>query len=453
MKEKGAEKGITRRDFLKKAVLSAGVFFLENSAFGGVAGENIGKNRNKEKTSKDKKVSIDDQIIEQEMSKEKVEITPEYQRKIEKILLSVPSNEDISTDFIQKVYRDLIIKLPSYSNIQFVINRSRIEDLQALIEEVQKEFQLDFKNRIEAVVVEDENGVDLWSQDFGELVKVNGKETFIISADLDEEIFRSDSVDRNLKRKKIFLEKLKNQGLEIKQAEFVFEGGNITFDKTEKGNRIFIGYSDIHYTQQNQRNSENKMNNREIAKKISQTFGGAEVVVLGNKPLFETVFHIDQAFIILENKKVIINQCDEPCLEGKMDVGEQLRYYKAQLEKLGYETIVIKNTAEQLKNAYSSTNAIPFVDRNTGAKKVLMPVFPDEIKYESRGKTEISSRDLQDKGELAYRAFVKAGYEPLLVRDYAHIDKGNIHCLSNVLSKNEDLEKDEKKAVPSEKFA
>lgn len=438
------EEGITRRDFLKQAGLLAGSLLLEKSAWagiGGMVGKNSEKSKNNSEAGRAKEINIDDQIIEQESSKEKVEITPEYQRKIEKILLSVPSSEKLSSDFIQKIYHDLIVKLPVYSNIQVIVNKSRIEDFRALVEDVQKKFPLDFKNRMEAVVVEDEDGLDLWSQDFGELVKIDGQETFIIPADLGKGIFSQDSAERGLRRKKVFLKKLKSQDLEIRQTEVIFEGGNVAFDRTEKGNRVFVGYSDIYHNWRNQRDSEKEMGKQEIAKKISKLFGGAEVVVMGNRPLFETVFHIDQAFIVLDNKKVVINQCDELCLDGKVDVGEQLRYYKAQLEKLGYETIVIKNTPDQLKNAYSSTNAVPFVDKNTGVKKVLLPIFPDEIKYESRQKKEISFRDLQDKGEVAYQAFVKAGYEPLLVRDYAHIEKGNTHCLSNVFSKREGLEK------------
>lgn len=156
---------------------------------------------------------------------------------------------------------------------------------------------------------------------------------------------------------------------------------------------------------------------------------------MGDKELINICFHIDQAFVILDGKQAVVNQCASPCFDGTVDVSQQLQYYKRQLEGLGYKIIEIENTPQQLKANYSSTNVIPFVDKNTGQKKVILPIFPDEIKEDAIDNQKLTPRSLLGKGLAAYHAYLKAGYEPVLVRDYIYVDKGNLHCISNVLAK------------------
>lgn len=438
-------KEMNRREFLKGVVGIAGALLTENlvgrnNALAGVMSKPRKKTEEfNEEDLSDQKIDINDQIIEQEISAKKVEITPEYQRNIEKILLAIPTSQEFSPKFIHRIYHDLLIKLPLYSNIQILIKSKQVDNFRKLIKNIQKNFPINLEKRIKMQIIDDGDNLDLWAQDFGELVKIDGEETFIIPADLREDIFLEAAVSRDIRRKKVISEKLKEQGIKIIQADIYFDGGNVTFDRTEKGMRLFVGYADVYYSRHNKATDEEKISPQGFAKKMSRIFGGAEVVVMGNRELIGDCFHIDQAFIILDNKKVVINQCEQRCMDANadVDINEQLKYYKAQLEALGYETIVINNTPEQIRNSFSSTNAIPFVDKISGVKKILVPVFPDEIKSESVKKKEIGLNDLQGKGIGAYMAYIKAGYEPIFVRDHSYIDKGNIHCISNVFAKKE----------------
>lgn len=436
--EEDKDKKEPKKSRLKKALcaITAGLilFGSAESGFAGVGGcvEKSGYNQ------ENSQVSIKNQTIEKETSAtDKVEITPEFQRNMEKVLLSDPP---ASREEIRKIYHDLLLRMPNYSIIQVLIREGREENFKKIIDEIQEQEggSIDLRQRLQIISSNNPGGLDdIWAQDFGEMAKINGKDTFIIPADLEGDAFPKDTLDWYKQRNKIAAEWLQKQGLEIKQADFFFEGGNVTFDKTEKGLRVFVGYSDIFYSQGLKKNGDQKSTPKMIAQKISKCFGGAEVVVMGDKELINTCFHIDQAFVILDGKQAVINQCASPCYDDEgNDVSWQLKYYKKQLEGLGYKIIEIENTSQQLKDSHSSTNVIPFVDKNTGQKKVILPIFSDEIKENTTDKEKIDYHSLQGKGLAAYHAYLKAGYEPILIRDHTYVDKGNTHCISNVLSKN-----------------
>jgi hypothetical protein len=113
------------------------------------------------------------------------------------------------------------------------------------------------------------------------------------------------------------------------------------------------------------------------------------------------------------------------------------RFQQAQLAALGYEISLIEATQNDLENSYSSTNAIPFIDKRTGERKIIYPVFPGETKEDFKNYQSISENDLQGKGLKAFATYKQLGYTPIPVRDFSHIVKGNTHCISNVLAKRE----------------
>lgn len=138
--------------------------------------------------------------------------------------------------------------------------------------------------------------------------------------------------------------------------------------------------------------------------------------------------HLDQAFILLEGKIAIVNRV----LAGEASVeARQLRAYAKQLEQLGYRTLKLSNTAEEIRGYRNSLNAVPFVDRRTGSRKVIFPVFPGEVSPGHEGRLEKSK--LQGKALRAYELFELIGYAPVPVRDFAFVAGGNTHCIINVL--------------------
>jgi hypothetical protein len=74
---------------------------------------------------------------------------------------------------------------------------------------------------------------------------------------------------------------------------------------------------------------------------------------------------------------------------------------------------------------------VPFFDRDAGRKRVLLPVFPGEIREDAR---TVDRAALVGKAALAFDLYRDLGYEPSPLRDVTHALGGNTHCILNVLS-------------------
>lgn len=110
----------------------------------------------------------------------------------------------------------------------------------------------------------------------------------------------------------------------------------------------------------------------------------------------------------------------------------QIEATRSRLKALGYRTVAIDHTQADVESYRVSTNAVPFVDAETGQKKIIFPVFPGEVKGTLQGRLTIA--DLKGKSLAAYRAYEAAGYLPIPIRDFAHLVGGNTHCITNVLN-------------------
>ena len=427
------QKQYTRRGFLKFMGAAAGVLAAKRleAGVGGLAKPEINQ-------SILKKPAIEDQIrIERSEQKKKVEVTPEYDRKLERILLSMPTRNKEKDDelehkkLIYRTFHDLLIKLPAYSQIEIIVNENEADYAKEVLRvlELECEDGVRLLDRVNWHLIKEDTEVDQWAQDFGEAIKTNGRENFLIPMEFDEKKFFPKDVKRNRARKKLLKEYF--SGPDTIQADFYFDGGNVSFDQTPSGLRVFIGYNDIFYTVANYQAKGINISLEEAAKKVSRQFGGAEIIVMGNKEQKDVCYHIDQSFVMLGGGVAAMSQCtDNP----QSPVAKQLRYQKSQLESLGYKIIEIGHSLEELENSYTSVNAIPFIDKITGERKIIFPVFPGEISPDKYNKKVIDEADLQGKASSAFIAYKSAGYMPIPVRDYANINKGNTHCISNVLA-------------------
>ena len=439
-KQEGGE--MSRRSFIKKTMGFIASFTSLKLLSGKKAHADISVATDKKET---KEMSIADQIIipeNKELNRNlNLAVTPEYARQMERLLLTFPSKEEIEEmgfdedGYIEQVYRSLLLKIPEYTEIDALLKEKDIEKVKSLFQ------KLKIKNRINFLPVKNEqNDLEIWAQDVGEIVKVDGEEKFVVSMDLEKDNLSTEA--KNTGRIKDRIAAISEMfGKEhILQADFHYEGGNLTFDETESGGlRVFVGYNTIALTQGNYSAKGEKITEREVAEKISKTFGGAEVVVMGNDVQESPFGHIDQSFTILDDKKAVVNQLSAKNVEASW----QHKYYKKQLEALGYEVITIDNSVKDFANCYASTNAVPFVDKITKEKKIIFPIFPGEI---SKGNEHVvlSKEKLQGKGLEAYRAYEKAGYVPMPVRDtVTHLSHGNTHCITNVLANRIDGKKEE----------
>ena len=207
----------------------------------------------------------------------------------------------------------------------------------------------------------------------------------------------------------------------VVEAPFVFEGGNLAFDR----GLVLVGRNDVSRTIAA---SGETLSRREVLDDVAATFGGIEVIEMGKEPQSPLLQHIDQAFVLLEDRAAVACRLEGGGLEVE---ARQLRYYADQLRDLGYRVSFLDHRASDLTRYRSSVNVVPFFDREAGRRRVLLPVFPGEL---SEGATFVDRRALGGKAAVAYDLYRDLGYEPSPLRDVTHTLGGNTHCIVNVLS-------------------
>jgi hypothetical protein len=207
----------------------------------------------------------------------------------------------------------------------------------------------------------------------------------------------------------------------VVEAPFVFEGGNLAFDR----GLVLMGRNDVSRTIAA---SGETLTRRQVLEGVAATFGGLEVVEMGKEPQSPLLQHIDQAFVLLEDRAAVACRLEGGELETE---ARQLRYCADQLRDLGYRVSFLDHRASDLTRYRSSVNVVPFFDREAGRRRVLLPVFPGEL---SEGATFVDRRALGGKAAVAFDLYRDLGYEPSPLRDVTHTLGGNTHCIVNVLS-------------------
>ncbi|MGE3275225.1 MAG: hypothetical protein AB7O67_08935 [Vicinamibacterales bacterium] len=355
-------------------------------------------------------------------------VRPEYERALKRLYLSVPDEFGVAATpeqraiyltFIQHAYSELIEALPAYTRIDIAVSAAQGAGELARLKAVAGDRPL-----VLHTLDDVKGGLDMWAQDLGERIVVDGQDRFLVPMAVES----GDEYNRELSRSRAEVAR-DVFGDMIVQADFVFEGGNLAFDRVGNRLRVFIGYNDVWLTIENYARLGRTLSVDDVTRIVSSDFGGAEVVVVGKEQQSPRLFHLDQAFILLGDGTAVVNRI----VDGSSRERTQLEATRRQLEGLGYRTLVIDHRQEHVARYQMSTNAVPFVDQQTGEKRIIFPVFPGEVKAGSVGVEQLGEKDLQGKGLAAYRTYAAAGYQPVPIRDYAHVVGGNTHCITNVL--------------------
>jgi hypothetical protein len=365
---------------------------------------------------------------DQPASKLSVEVRPEYERALKRVYLSVPDQYQATREsavdphrhvqFVQYAYAELIAALPSYTMIDVAVsNRQQTALVDSLRTAAQsRPFRLHVIDRLHA-------DLDMWAQDLGEPIRIAGGDGFLVPMAIDEGVPYNGGLSRSRQQvaRRLF------DGRTV-DADFVFEGGNLAFGRAGERTRVFIGYNDVRLTIENYERRGRSLDVDAVAAIVAEDFGGAEVVVVGREQQSPFLFHLDQAFILLGDDLAVVNRIVGPPTREQ----RQLEATRTRLRALGYRTITIDHTQADVEGYRVSTNAVPFVDAETGQKTIIFPVFPGESHGAPQGR--LDRRDLKGKALAAYEAYAAAGYRPIPIRDFAHIVGGNTHCIVNVLN-------------------
>jgi agmatine/peptidylarginine deiminase len=334
----------------------------------------------------------------------KARVRPEYERALERALVCFP-DASRETDpaslarFLQAAFRDLRSALPSYTALHVAARGGETEGAHV------------------HVVGDPSIEIELWAQDVGEPMVIDGRERFLVSRRMPASMGQPAkmSADRKRVAEIVFGED------SVLDAPFVFEGGNLAFDS----GRVMVGTNDISRTLACPGESRNR---RQVLDDIGETFGGVEVIEIGRETQSPLLQHIDQAFVLLDGKNAVACRVDGGGLDAE---SRQLQHYVGQLGELGYRVHYLDHTASDLSGYRSSINVVPFIDRESKRGRILLPVFPGEV----RESAKVADRGaLVGKAARAFDLYRDLGYEPSVVRDVTHPLGGNVHCVLNVLS-------------------
>jgi hypothetical protein len=333
-------------------------------------------------------------------------VRPEYERTLAKALVCFPdasgdTDPETLSRFLEAAYRDLSSVLPSYTRVHVAARRDAGS----------------FPGRSIHLVGDSALEIEIWAQDIGEPVLVDGTERFLVARRMPASMGAASKMSRDRKR----VAEIVFGEASVVEAPFVFEGGNLAFDR----NRVFIGTNDVSRTRAASGDGRSRS---QVLEEVASTFGAAEAFEMGEEPQSPLLQHIDQAFVILEDRAAVVGRLEGGGLEAE---ARQLRHYASQLKDLGYRVSFLDHAASDLSAYRSSINVVPFFDRDAGGKRVLLPVYPGEVREDARS---VDRRTLIGKAARAFDLYRDLGYEPTPVRDVTHSLGGNTHCILNVLS-------------------
>jgi hypothetical protein len=361
-----------------------------------------------------------------------VVVRPEYERTLESVLICIPADtvsfgappahDDLGRAalgrFLDAVFRDLLAALPSYSVVHVVAPVDRRDLGLATLKRAGE-------RRSQLHVVDDPGvEIELWAQDLGEPVLDAGEEKFLVAKRMGASMGAQSkmSIDRKRVAEYVFGEEA------TIEAGFAFESGNLAFDRARGSLRVLVGTNVLSRTVATHRAVGENVSRAAVLAEIAATFGRAEVVEMGRESQRPLLQHIDQAFVLLEGGLAVAARLRSAELE---DEARQLETYAGQLRELGYRVHYLDHGPEDVARYRSSVNIVPFVDKSTGDKRLLYPVFPGEVETKAK---DLTRETLRGKGLRAFDLYRDLGYEPVPVRDVSHSLGGNTHCILNALS-------------------
>jgi len=380
------------------------------------------------------------------------EIIPEYDRAMEKIVISLPTkNSSVPALSLDSHFR-VLQYIPDYTQIMIILPESRIQEVRTKLTKnsIQNKIILHpFKIRtlknghMYLIFAENDKLVDsgpmgnisipkgtVWAQDLFEPAKLsNGKSLLLVSDAY--KMFYSDEGDNkkeavNVQADNLFLNRLFSENIESMRTPFVFMGGNILVDQLNGIKIAFCGGDVLKDTQIVwQAYYEKLLKKEKFIEMVKKYLSVDKVYILGEKmPQPSYMFHLDQAMILLPDGAAgITNIIGKGSKRKDIDeINNFLSEVKSLLKKLGYKLIEIDTSINGVLNHQFYINSIPYKDKTTGQKMLLMPV--------SIQKPTADEKNLINKNISAFKSL---GYDVVTIPSESTDFNGGIHCLINVI--------------------
>lgn len=373
-------------------------------------------------------------------------MVPEYDRKMWSVVVSLPSG-DADPELQDEVLRHV----PSYSQILFLIPADRVEEImvwkadksygkQITLVTYDPQYRqgarlyllLPDEDQLVAVDTEDyEIGTQhgtIWAQDLFEVVR-SPTGNLGLEIPCVHKCFQGarNRADLHVAGDNTFLNRLESDTRTAHWLDLAFKGGNILCDSHNGETIAFCGYDSIRSTRTVWSAFHGEtLSDRQIVERFQKALDVDRVILAGPaKPQPKLLYHLDQAMLPLPDSVVAVSEVvgATPRLEPDATQIRTIRAFlarlRATLHELGYTIVDIETPVENVLRYQHYLNAIPYIDARTGARTLLMPVFPET------DDARLVRRNIE--------SFRSLGYRVVQVPTNAYRLTGGIHCLVNVL--------------------
>ena len=382
------------------------------------------------------------------------EIVPEYDRVMGKIVISLPTMNSSVPSLTLDSHFALFEYIPDYTQIMIILPETRVREIQTKLAEypVQNRVTLHpFKTRtlkkghMYLIFAENDKLIHsglmeniiipkgtVWAQDLFESAKRSDGKNLLLMPDV-YKMFYSDEDDNrqeavNVQPDNLFLKRLLSENIDGMRTPLAFMGGNILVDRLDGIKIAFCGGDVLKDTRIVWRAYYEKILQKEdFIKMVKKYLNVDKVYILGEeKPQPSYMFHLDQAMILLPDGIAgvtnITGNTPGQHIKDINEIKSFLSEVKSILKKTGYKLIDIDTSITSVLNHQFHINSIPYVDKRTGQRTLLMPVASQTL--------TVDEKSLISKNRSAFES---AGYKVITVPSEATDFNGGIHCLVNVI--------------------
>lgn len=390
----------------------------------------------------------------QSRSQYSYEIIPEYDRVMGKIVISLPTKNTLVPALSLDSHFEVLQYIPDYTQIMMILPESRVEEIRARLVKypIQNKITLHpFKTRtlkkghMYLIFAENDKLVNsgrmeniiipkgtVWAQDLFEPAKLSNGKNLLLMPDA-YKMFYSEEGDTkeetvDVQPDNLFIKRLFSETIDGMRTPLVFMGGNILVDQLNGTRIAFCGGDVLKDTQIVWRAYYEKLLKKEkFIKMIKKYLNVDKVYILGVKtPQPSYMFHLDQTMILLPDGIAgVTNIIGNGSGQNTKDINEIMFFLsevKSLLKKIGYKLIEINTSIDGVLNHQFYINSIPYKDKMTGQRMLLMPV-PNK-------KPTADEKALIGKNISAFKS---VGYDVLTVPSESTEFNGGIHCLINVI--------------------
>lgn len=387
-------------------------------------------------------------------NKDSYKIIPEYDRFLGKVVFSLPVKNEKVPSLTLINHLKLLEFLPEYTEVLVILPENRIEEVRLQIDSMSiknkvlmcpfKTYSL--KNGYLYMVFSEKDKLvgsglmkdilipkgTIWAQDLFEVAVNSKNQNQILISEIYKMLYSTESKSNdqevNVNPDNLYLDNLLPKEIKTKRTPLAFMGGNLLVDKFNGKTIAFIGWdvfkdSKILW----QAYFEKDLDYTNFKKMLKKFLNVDELYMIGSKkPQPSYMFHLDQTMIFLGDGVVgVTNLVGDAPAEYKKEVEYTHAFLletRTLLRQLGYRIISIDTSIQNLLKYRFPTNSIPYIDKISGEKKLLIPI--------QMGKIPTDEKVIIEKNSIAFN---KAGYEVIQVPTEASNFNGGIHCLINVI--------------------